>query len=117
MTTAPSGAGAAADLFGAVNVLTGFARAGGIRLQQNATLTLDEGFKQQAAAVDAHGKWLQETGRYPSDVWEAWLLAAAALRVAAARMSESGAGITSIMRTPGGEMNGRAPHQNELNAG
>jgi hypothetical protein len=115
MTTPATGTSAAADVFSAVTALLARARAGGIRDELRAALSLGETQQQVAAAYEQHARYLQETGQYPAHVWEPWLVAAAQARAAGMALGESGSAISAIMRTPAGELAGVAPHRDELN--
>ena len=110
-----SGSGVAADFFSALNALTAQARAGGIRSKARVNLVMGEGFGQQAIVLDQHARDLQETGLYPATVWEPVIQAANMIRAAASKMTESGQAIATIANTPAGELQGRAPHREELN--
>lgn len=114
-TTPTTSSGAAGDLFSALNRLVTEARAGGIRSKARVSLTMAAGFEQQAAALEQYARDLQETGQYPPFVWEPAVQAAGMLRAAAMKLNESANAITSLAKTPAGELVGKAPARDELN--
>ena len=96
-STAPSGA--SADLFTAVQQITGRARAGGIRSKQRAIVTLSESFDYMAQVI---GQWSQQLAEpdqnYPAAIWEPLAQAAAHLKAAANSSSESASSISAMLR-------------------
>jgi hypothetical protein len=118
MPTTTSGAGAASDLFAAVNVITGHARAGGMRSKGRAFLAFHEGFGQMAGGLEQFARDLQENSQYGPEVWEPAIQAAAHLRAAAAQMGEGSSALTALARTPMGEVatsSVNAPRREEIN--
>jgi hypothetical protein len=117
-TTTSSGAGAASDLFAAVNVITGHARAGGMRSKGRAFAAFHEGFGQMAAALEQFARDLQENSQYGPEVWEPPMQGANHLRAAAAAMGEGSSALTALARTPMGEVatsSVNAPRREEIN--
>lgn len=110
-----TGGGAAGDFFHAQNRMLQDAASGGLKSKVRAHLALGEGFPQQASALEMYARHLQETGQYPSFVWEPVRQAAQFLHSAGARMKESGSAIAGIAATPAGELQGKAPAREELN--
>ena len=110
-----TGGGAAGDFFHAQNRMLQEAANGGLKSKVRAHLALGEGFPQQASALEMYARHLQETGQYPSFVWEPVRQAAQFLHSAGARMKESGSAIAGIAATPAGELQGKAPAREELN--
>lgn len=112
---ASGGGGSAGDFFHAQDRMLQEAANGGLKSKVRAHLALGEGFPQQAAALEQYAQHLQDTGQYPSFVWEPVRRAAQFLKSAGAAMAESGSAIASIAKTPAGELQGKAPAREELN--
>jgi hypothetical protein len=116
--SAPIGGGA--DLFTAMQQVTGHAMSGGLRSKQRSISVLSESFDYMASQLESFARQLSEPGlNYPAQVWEALSRGAAHLKAAASASGESSSSLNAIAAMNVGELADspvRAPHHDELNA-
>jgi len=109
------GTGAGADLFAALGVLLGHARAGGIRAKQRTMATTAEAFDFQGGQLDSFAVALSEPdAHYPPHVWEQVQRAAAHLHAASQCMADGSSAVSALIATTLGEVGANSPHHREL---